>query len=366
MVSHNASELFQLNVTHYFPLVSYVILYYDYLLTLPLEIQRFWTLRTFSWATFFFFFNRYLAILGHIPVILLTFWNSADLAYKSNICHLLQSFHQYLEVIIQLVVGILLIMRVYALYDRSRWVVVLFITFAAVDIGIGCWAIISKSSIHLPPQDLEISAPGCALPISHEQGTRLALAWGGQLAYDAVVFFLTLYKSILIVRTSHRPLISTLLRDGKSALIPHFVCFLRCHPISRCPVFCVSNIVAGANHCLQCCARILTVANLANILTFLLAAPISKGVTSTFSNIISATMISRLMLNLRDPKILMSTTNRTTGSTTITMTNPMISTVVDPNPSTVRYVDEELRYSQGALTNLIELMPPKRTLDSEA
>ena len=99
--------------------------------------------------------------------------------------------------------------------------------------------------------------------------TGLALAWGGQLVYDAVVFFLTLYKSILIVRTSHRPLISTLLRDGKSALIPHFVCFLRCHPISRCPVFCVSNIVAGADHCLQCCARILTVANLANILTFL-------------------------------------------------------------------------------------------------
>jgi len=330
MVSPNDQEVFQINVNHYFPLISYVILYYDYVLTLPTEIRRFWTLQSFSWAAFFFFLNRYLAVLGRIPVVMETFWNPADLAHKPNVCHLLQVFHQYLEVAIQFVVGVLLIMRVYALYDRSRWVVVLFFTFAAVDISIGCWAILSKSSTHLPPHDFAISAPGCAEPISHEQGIRLATAWGGQLAYDAVIFFLTLYKSILIVRTSRRPLISTLLRDG----VLYFA--------------------------------ILTVLNLANILTFLLAAPLSKGVMSTFSNIISATMMSRLMLNLRDPKIMISSTNRTTMDSTITLSYPMISTVVDPNVSTICYFDEEFIYTPGALTSAIELTPRKNKLDFEA
>jgi len=155
-------------------------------------------------------------------------------------------------------------MRVYALYDRSRWVIALFLTLAVVDVGIGCWAIMSANPIRLPQQDLAVSAPGCAEPLSHEQGIRLAIAWGGQLAFDVVVFFLTLYQSILIVRTSRRPLISTLLRDG----VLYFA--------------------------------ILTVVNLANILTFLLAAPLSKGVTSTFSNMYATfrTFEPQALLNL--------------------------------------------------------------------
>ena len=44
------------------------LLYYDFLLTLPLEAERFWTGRR-SWASIFFYLNRYTAILFHIPVI---------------------------------------------------------------------------------------------------------------------------------------------------------------------------------------------------------------------------------------------------------------------------------------------------------
>lgn len=33
----------------------------------------------------FLLLNRYLAVLGHVPVIMITFWNSADLAHKSKV-----------------------------------------------------------------------------------------------------------------------------------------------------------------------------------------------------------------------------------------------------------------------------------------
>lgn len=45
------------------------ILYYDYALTLPMEIDRFWATRSISWASGFFYLNRYLTLLGHIPLV---------------------------------------------------------------------------------------------------------------------------------------------------------------------------------------------------------------------------------------------------------------------------------------------------------
>lgn len=68
-----------------------VILYYDHALTLPMEIQRFW-MRGFTWATMFFFINRYLAFLGHIPVIIQVFWRTSDLSYKFTV-----SIHSLVE-----------------------------------------------------------------------------------------------------------------------------------------------------------------------------------------------------------------------------------------------------------------------------
>jgi hypothetical protein len=62
-----------------------VILYYDHALTLHMEIQRFWIRGSFTWATFFFFLNRYLAFLGHIPVIVQSFWDPSDLSHKFTV-----------------------------------------------------------------------------------------------------------------------------------------------------------------------------------------------------------------------------------------------------------------------------------------
>ena len=44
------------------------VLYFDYSLTFGDEVERFW-MRKFSPAAFGFFLNRYLSVLGHIPVM---------------------------------------------------------------------------------------------------------------------------------------------------------------------------------------------------------------------------------------------------------------------------------------------------------
>ncbi|KAF7984439.1 hypothetical protein HWV62_14516 [Athelia sp. TMB] len=58
------------------------ILYYDWFLTLSDEIERFWNRKNFTWASLFFFFNRYLVIFGNIPVILQSFWEPTNVSTK--------------------------------------------------------------------------------------------------------------------------------------------------------------------------------------------------------------------------------------------------------------------------------------------
>ena len=48
------------------------ILYFDYLLTLTTEIRRIWTAR-FSGATLLFLLNRYVPLVGYIPVMVSLF-----------------------------------------------------------------------------------------------------------------------------------------------------------------------------------------------------------------------------------------------------------------------------------------------------
>lgn len=49
-----------------------VILYYDYLVTLPVEIQYIWP-KLFSKSSIWFFINRYIPIFGNIPILLSSF-----------------------------------------------------------------------------------------------------------------------------------------------------------------------------------------------------------------------------------------------------------------------------------------------------
>ena len=49
-------------------LISTVILYYDYLLTFPAEVDCFWRSRSHTWASTLFLALRYVALMGHVPL----------------------------------------------------------------------------------------------------------------------------------------------------------------------------------------------------------------------------------------------------------------------------------------------------------
>ncbi|KAJ7152015.1 hypothetical protein C8R46DRAFT_1121750 [Mycena filopes] len=270
----------QLNSNYYFNLVSFTILFYDYFLTLNWEISRYWG-SAWTWPNILFFANRYGTLIGNIPVVIQYFWTHESTAQKTLTCQHLESYHQYFIIVTQIMVAAMLILRTYALYERSRRVLALMIAVTIGATGVALWSVVTgkagtnDNNLHL--------YFGCNYPISQAQGDRLAIAWADIAIFDCMIFLLTLYK----VFSRHRPgadLLAVLLRDG--------------------------TIYFG----------VMVMSNLSNILTFVLGSPYTRGIATTFTNIISSILISRLMLNLRDPA-LSYMSGRGSGSTTITMTN---------------------------------------------
>ncbi|KAF9458370.1 hypothetical protein BDZ94DRAFT_106179 [Collybia nuda] len=311
MTELTVSDLQGLSVNYYMTLISFSLLVHEYCLTFAMEVERFWRANRFTWAVFFFYLNRYLTLFGHLPVIVEYFWYStADgknkVGHQSNrqaliqftcsdrcrsshhiylcsakltpytSCRDLQSYHQYFAVTVQIWVSTLLIMRMYALYDRSRRVLALFLGVALAAVIIACWSIFTgKEDGPTPEYFLPV---GCPASLSHYAATRLAAAWGGMLVFDTLVFSMTVYKSLLLRQTSGMNLLTLMLRDG--------------------------SIYFG----------VMIASNLGNILTFVYGGLFTRGVGTTFTNVISSVMITRLMLNLRDPQLILGSQRSTSIS----------------------------------------------------
>ncbi|KAF7350155.1 hypothetical protein MVEN_01318000 [Mycena venus] len=165
----------------------------------------------------------------------------------------------------QINIGVMLILRTYALYERNLRVLTLMLVFGACVLGACIWGtIFSEKKIGIwPSPNLKFDI-GCTHNIALEQNTGLIIAWASLGIFDAFIFSLTLYRALRRRHLTDVHLLNVLLRDGSLYF----------------------GIMLGAT--------------ISNILTFIYGGPYTRGAATTFTNIISSIMISRLMLNIRD------------------------------------------------------------------
>ncbi|KAJ7429736.1 hypothetical protein B0H11DRAFT_2141427 [Mycena galericulata] len=236
----------ELNSGYYLGAIAFTLLFYDYFLTFEWEISRYWSSGSkITWPTVLFFLNRYGSLLGNIPVVIQTFWTTPSTPQKSA------SYHQYFLIAIQVLVGALLILRTYALYERNNRVLAFMLVIAGGVIGVCIVRLVQKIQFHcLFTQILvvEVAGPTDARNGCCGRSIGLIIAWVALVLFDCIIFFLTFYRALNHRSTGAR-LLTVLLRDG--------------------------SIYFGSDY--------------------------TRGVAATFANTISSIMISRLMLNLRDP-----------------------------------------------------------------
>lgn len=307
----------QIQQATYTSLPAYVILYYDYLLTLNNEIQFIWPAKKFTVINVVFYLNRYGTLLGHVPVLFGRYVLSLS-SEQNQACRNLLKYHQYLAGLIQIVAGIALSCRTYALYGRRRRVLYPLTILGLVVIGFGLWALHSLS-LSLEPNE-QYTPTGCLLPLSQEDASHYAGAWIGMLLFDLTVFLMTVHKSISRWKEDEfhqdTTLLHILLRDG--------------------------SIYFG----------VMVLLTLSVVVSFFIMPEYDKGITASLTNVLSSVMVSRLILNLRDPLI---TSNRNFRPNTLTT---MMDTTFSLNDSECISNGEVLLQQLGGTPSQVTLLTP--------
>ncbi|CAK5272337.1 unnamed protein product [Mycena citricolor] len=233
------------NVLH---IVGIVILYWDHILMLGDEIHILW-LRPArrSKSAYWFFAIRYTAFVGNLLITLGMFYPTVS--------------PELVLVFMQALVAMVMFLRIYALYNRSRRVLAGLIAVCIPLVALIAWSLVGQKTRPAP-----MLSGGCNLLMSRRTSNHVVGAWFALFMYDSVIFGLTIYKTYSTWRRAgspeHLPIHALIFRDG----VLYF----------------------GA----------LALINFSNIITFYLGGPLLRGSMSTFASCVSVSLMARLMLNL--------------------------------------------------------------------
>ncbi|KAH9036859.1 hypothetical protein EDB85DRAFT_2204062 [Lactarius pseudohatsudake] len=216
--THSCAQVFAISV-----------LYYDHVLTFPAEVSHVWS-QPISINTLLFLLNRYVAFLGNVAVPLTGFSGLISLTVRRQSTHelhsrlilsLLQSctsatyVRQGLLVLSQVLVSMTLAIRIIALYHSTRRIILWVVGCGTVLTGVTFWSLVGQHATLVP------DAPGCYYLISETTGIHLAFAWEAQAVFDALVFALTVMRTLKMcklhnmeISLSGMGLLDVLLRDG--------------------------------------------------------------------------------------------------------------------------------------------------------
>ncbi|KAJ7459995.1 hypothetical protein B0H11DRAFT_2047763 [Mycena galericulata] len=246
----------QLLASNYLHLLGITILYWDHTITLDAEINLVWS-RAKSLSSWCFFVNRYFAFLSEIPAAASPF-----LSVSMDICLRFSLFRELVLFCTQVITGVVMIIRVYALFGRSRRIFWSMIAAALCPIGVAVWSITGQQGSR------SLVEGGCHYAVTESSSYRFAGPWEALFGFDTMIFAWTIYYAY----SAHRQrmpqtnLHTVIVRDGAMYF------------------------------------GLIALANLANISTYYFAQiwPFFPGSLATFANCMSVTMISRLILNLHE------------------------------------------------------------------
>ncbi|KAJ6511905.1 hypothetical protein C8R47DRAFT_1313998 [Mycena vitilis] len=259
--------------TNYVGLAAFTILIWDHIDTFTAEVEYIWKGRKGT-IVYLFLLNRYLTPLGFI-VNLFAYLSPV---WTNEVCRHFIRYEGAMTLIGIHVVGVMMFLRIYALYSTRRIVVAGVFFILLVSIGVNAWLLAHGQSVAHNPQS---GIRACTMIFPPGLSTVASSSAWLPLLYDSVVLVLTLVKALPLVRKSNGTYVmKRLLEDGL---------------IYYAAIFCVT---------------------LALTIMIVSAPPGLKNVAAQLELSITVTMMSRITLNLKKcaNKRLQSTILREPGS----------------------------------------------------
>ncbi|EIN08642.1 hypothetical protein PUNSTDRAFT_135020 [Punctularia strigosozonata HHB-11173 SS5] len=199
------------------------LMMYDYLLTLADEVELVWK-RPFTGITLLFLINRYFAPMEMI-VLTVAFQSNWPMELYARFCvndsrvtreQDMQQLPEYANVrnlfcrtsqqVLIEEYPVIMIIRVYALFGKSRPVLVGLILVFLAQVAVQARVLVTGVALKVP------ILAGCILVGRTQLFTGL---WIAPLVTDGCIFFLTLWRSrIYFNRAARMPMLQLFLRDG--------------------------------------------------------------------------------------------------------------------------------------------------------
>jgi len=203
----------QLRINQYFQAPSICLLAYDFLLTLPDEVEFMWR-KGLTVLDVLFFLNRYMPFLDRVIGLLPIFIPQPKSLQLT--CETLFLVHAWLLALGVNIADCILILRTYAIWDRNRIIAGCLLSALlgafAVEGFFGTKVMTSFVFIESPSPS---QYPGCFAGFVN--AAPATFVWLTMLLLETVVFAFTLFKLLYQRKTTYgKPsvLFKTLLRDG--------------------------------------------------------------------------------------------------------------------------------------------------------
>ncbi|KAG2097010.1 uncharacterized protein F5147DRAFT_715732 [Suillus discolor] len=205
-ITEKQQLLFHLNAV----LVANSILMYDHIVTLPEELAFIWR-RPKLLSPTLFLANRYVALVGNIFGLFIDFLPAVSDESCSRYM-LVRELFLYLQ---QIIVCVILTLRIYALYGRSRRLLGYIVIIGLALMGgasAGSFGNNSNTAIYIQGSD-------CHNTFTAKIAMRYGLAWIAVFVFELLIFVLTVFRTCKTrgsprLIPSSRNIIDIIFRDG--------------------------------------------------------------------------------------------------------------------------------------------------------
>ncbi|OBZ79808.1 hypothetical protein A0H81_01303 [Grifola frondosa] len=185
------------------------LLAYDILLTLDLEVKHIWPQSKRRPAFWFYVYNRLFALFYLIFDSIPLSPNASDI--KDQICVIYLACDHVVALLTTTLVQVILLLRIYALYDRSRRVLIFLAVSLCIE-AIATAVVIAATMVHIEHFPVESTSTGCSYT-----GTPIysAFLWVPALLFEPVLFAFAAWKAWQLHNVSGgTSLIARIVRDS--------------------------------------------------------------------------------------------------------------------------------------------------------